>query len=233
MTCKNRILVALADDDLKRWEPHLEWVDLPVGQVLQETGTSLRYAFFPLNSTISLRHLMKDGKLAEVAVIGNEGLYGISAFMGAGITTNQAVVRSAGGFFRLKAAFLKAEFEQSKSVRELMLRFTQALLTQMSQNSVCNRHHSIKQQVARFLLMSFDRFDGAHLSMTQEEIANMLGVRRESVTDSVFQFRHDGLLNTSRGHITSLDRVGLEKHTCECYFVIKEIYDRLLPPRKG
>lgn len=229
----NRLLAALADDDSKRWRRHLEWVDFPVGHVLQETATSLRHAFFPINSTISLRHSMKDGKVAEIAVIGNEGLYGITAFMGSGPTTNQAVVRSTGGFLRLEAAILKAEFENSASVREVLLRFTQALFTQMSQTAICNRHHNINQQVARFLLMSFDRFNGTHLKITQEDIANMLGVRREGVTESIIKLRQAGLVNTSRGQITSLDRCGLEKHTCECYFVVKEIYERLLPARNA
>ncbi len=208
----------------------LEAVDLPFGRVLYESGRSLAHVYFPIDSIVSLLYVMEDGSSAEIAVVGNEGLVGISLFMGGETTPSRAVVQSAGTGVRLAAPALKSEFNRAGPVLHLLLRYTQALITQMAQTAVCNRHHSLDQQLCRWLLLSLDRLEGCELRMTQELIANMLGVRREGVTDAALKLQAAGLIRYARGHITVLDRPGLEQRACECYGVVKKEYDRLLPP---
>jgi CRP-like cAMP-binding protein len=224
----NRLLAALPAADWQRWSPNLELVDMPLGQVLCESGMTLSHAYFPTTAIVSLLYVMENGSSAEIAVVGNEGLVGISLFMGGETTPSRAVVRSAGQGVRMAARTLKVEFARP-SVLHLLLRFTQALITQMSQTAVCNRHHSLDQQLCRWLLLSRDRLQGDDLVLTQQLIANMLGVRREGVTEAALGLQRAGLIRCSRGRISLLDRVGLEKRTCECYAVVKAEYDRLLP----
>jgi CRP-like cAMP-binding protein len=226
---KNSLLAALPDAEWKRWMPQLERVEMPLGQVLYEAGDTLKYMYFPLTSIVSLLYVMENGASAEIAVVGNEGLVGVSLFMGGESTSSRAVVQSAGDGCRLKSTVMKSEFDRAGPVLHLLLRYTQALLTQMAQTAVCNRHHSLHQQLCRWLLLSLDRLDGNELVMTQELIANMLGVRREGVTEGALELQKEGLIQYARGHITVLDRTGLEKRTCECYAVVKREYDRLLP----
>jgi len=209
--------------------PQLERVEMPLGEVLYEAGDTLKYMYFPLTSIVSLLYVMENGASAEIAVVGNEGLVGVSLFMGGESTSSRAVVQSAGHGCRLKSTAMKSEFDRAGPVLHLLLRYTQALLTQMAQTAVCNRHHSLHQQLCRWLLLSLDRLDGNELVMTQELIANMLGVRREGVTEGALELQKEGLIQYARGHITVLDRTGLEKRTCECYAVVKREYDRLLP----
>ena len=225
----NHLLVALPDTEWQRWSPRLEKVALPLGLVLYESGRPLSHVYFPTTAIISLLYVMENGSSAEIAVVGNEGVVGISLFMGGGTTPSRAVVQSAGEGYRLQAATVKAEFNESAPVMHLLLRYTQALITQMAQTAVCNRHHSLDQQLCRWLLLSMDRLKGNELVMTQELIANMLGVRREGVTDAALKLQRAGLISYKRGHITILDRPGLETRTCECYSVVKKEYDRLLP----
>jgi len=225
----NSLLAALPDTEWQRWEPLLEQVDMPLGQVLYESGATLSHVYFPTTSIVSLLYVMENGASAEIAVVGNEGLVGISLFMGGESTPSRAVVQSAGLGFRLKAQLMKDEFERGGPVLHLLLRYTQALITQMSQTAVCNRHHTIDQQLCRWLLLSLDRLRANELAMTQELIANMLGVRREGVTEAALKLQQAGLISYARGRITVLDRPGLEKRTCECYAVVKREYDRLLP----
>ncbi|MBB5191751.1 CRP-like cAMP-binding protein [Silvimonas terrae] len=229
---KNHLLAALPPEELQRWLLHLELVDLPLGQALYESGSKMSHVYFPTTAIISLLYVMEDGSSAEIAIVGNEGIVGISLFMGGESTPSRAVVQSAGQGYRLKAQVMKDEFNHAP-VLHLMLRYTQALITQMAQTAVCNRHHSLDQQLCRWLLLSLDRLPGNELLMTQELIANMLGVRREGVTQSALKLQEAGLINYSRGHIKVLDRAGLEKRTCECYAVVKREYDRLLPPTSG
>jgi CRP-like cAMP-binding protein len=226
---KNRLLAALADAERRRWFPELEAVDMPLGQVLYESGRTLAHVYFPTTAIVSLLYVMENGASAEIAVVGNEGIVGISLFMGGESTPSRAVVQSAGRGYRLKADLMKEEFNRAGPVLHLLLRYTQALITQMAQTAVCNRHHSLDQQLCRWLLLSLDRLQGSELVMTQELIANMLGVRREGVTEGALKLQHAGLIRYARGHISVLDRVGLEKRTCECYAVVKSEYDRLLP----
>jgi len=227
---RNNLLIAsLPEAEFERWLPELELVDLPLGQVLYESGTTLRHVYFPTTAIVSLLYVMENGASAEIAVVGKEGLVGISLFMGGETTPSRAVVQSAGQGFRLNSRALKNEFNRAGPVLHLLLRYTQALITQMTQTAVCNRHHSLDQQLCRWLLLSLDRLQGNELVMTQELIANMLGVRREGVTESALQLQKAGLIRYARGHITVLDRKGLEKRTCECYAVVKKEYDRLLP----
>ena len=207
----------------------LEAVELPLGEILYESGGTMSHVYFPVNAIVSLLYVMEDGASAEIAVVGKEGLVGISLFMGGGSTPSRAVVQSAGRGFRLKAEALKDEFSRSGAVMHLLLRYTQALITQMAQTAVCNRHHSLDQQLCRWLLLSLDRLDGTELVMTQELIANMLGVRRGGVTEGAGKLQEAGLIRYARGRITVLDRKGLEQRTCECYAVVKKEYDRLLP----
>jgi len=225
----NQLLASLPADEWRRWQGHLEPVDMPLGQVLYESGGTLKHVFFPTSAIVSLLYVMENGASAEIAVVGFEGMVGISLFMGGGSTPSRAVVQSAGQGFRLSAHMIKDEFNHSQPVMHLLLRYTQALITQMAQTAVCNRHHSLDQQLCRWLLLSLDRLNGNELVVTQELIANMLGVRREGVTESALKLQQAGLIRYSRGHITVIDRPGLEKRTCECYAVVKTEYDRLLP----
>jgi CRP-like cAMP-binding protein len=202
---------------------------MPLGQVLYEPGATLSHVYFPTTAIVSLLYVMENGASAEIAVVGNEGLVGVSLFMGGESTPSRAVVQSAGEGFRLRAQLLKDEFNLAGPVLHLLLRYTQALITQMAQTAACNRHHSLDQQLCRWLLLSLDRLQENELIMTQELIANMLGVRREGVTEAALKLQHEGLIRYSRGHIKVLDRPGLEKRTCECYAVVKTEYDRLLP----
>ena len=204
---------------------------MPLGQVLYESGKTLSHIYFPTTSIVSLLYVMENGASAEIAVVGNEGLVGVSLFMGGGSTPSRAVVQSAGHGFRLKASAMKDEFDKGGPVLHLLLRYTQALITQMSQTAVCNRHHSLDQQLCRWLLLSLDRLNDNKLVMTQELIANMLGVRREGVTEAAAKLQKAGLIRYNRGRISVLDRPGLEKRSCECYAVVKKEYDRLLPEK--
>jgi CRP-like cAMP-binding protein len=226
---QNQLLASLPDAEWQRWLPQLELVDLPLGKVLYESGAPLAFVYFPINAIVSLLYVLENGSSAEIAVVGREGVVGISIFMGGGSTPSRAVVQSAGMGYRLRADTIKVEFAQSSSVMHLMLRYTQALITQMSQTAVCNRHHSLDQQLCRWLLLSLDRLPSNELVMTQELIANMLGVRREGVTEAALKLQGAGLIRYARGHISVLDRPGLEHRTCECYRVVKKEYDRLLP----
>lgn len=226
---KNTLLAALPDSELERWRPHLEPSSMPLGRVLYESGGRLSHVYFPTTAIVSLLYVMEDGASAEIAVVGREGIVGISLFMGGESTPSRAVVQSAGAAFRLKASLMMQEFNRSGAVLHLMLRYTQALITQMAQTAVCNRHHTLDQQLCRWLLLSLDRLDGNEIVMTQELIANMLGVRREGVTAAASHLQAAGLIEYKRGHITILDRAGLEHRTCECYAVVRHEYDRLLP----
>ncbi|MBF0270342.1 MAG: Crp/Fnr family transcriptional regulator [Alphaproteobacteria bacterium] len=225
----NHLLAALPAEECSRILPHIELVELPLGHTVCESGDEMRHVFFPTNSIISLLNVMEDGSSAEIAVVGNEGIVGISNFMGGKTTPSRAIVQSAGNAYRLKIQLLKDEFNRSPNFRSLLLRYTQALLTQMAQTAVCNRHHSLDQQLCRWLLLSLDRLPGNELIMTQELIANMLGVRREGVTEAAGKLQKAGLIEYSRGHITVIDRPGLEARACECYAVVKKELDRLLP----
>ena len=226
---RNLLLAALAGPTLDRWREHLEPVSLALGQVLYESGSTLSHIYFPTTAIVSLLYVMENGASAEIAVVGQEGLVGISLFMGGESTPSRAVVQSAGDGYRMTAETIKAEFNQFGTVMHLLLRYTQALITQMAQTAVCNRHHSLDQQLCRWLLLSLDRLKGNQLVMTQELIANMLGVRREGVTEAARRLLSAGLISYSRGHITVLDRPALERRSCECYAVVKKEYDRLLP----
>jgi CRP-like cAMP-binding protein len=228
---KNRLLAALPEAEWKRWSSTLERVQMPLGLVLYEPGIALHHAYFPITSIVSLLYVMENGASAEIAVVGNEGVVGVSLFMGGESTPSRAVVQSAGIGCRLKSQVMMEEFNKAGPVLHLLLRYTQALITQMAQTAVCNRHHSLDQQLCRWLLLSLDRLQGDELVMTQELIANMLGVRREGVTEGALKLQKAGLIRYARGHITVLDRVGLEARTCECYAVVKREYDRLLPKR--
>lgn len=224
----NHLLAALPSDELKRLVAHLEPIPLALGDVLYEPGDTLRHVYFPIDSIVSLLHVTENGASAEIAVVGNEGLVGIALFMGGESTSSRAVVQSAGSAFRLPGQKLKKEFNRHGDLLLLMLRYTQALITQMSQTALCNRHHSIDQQLCRWLLLSLDRLHGNQLQMTQELIANMLGVRREGVTEAAGKLQRQGVIEYSRGHITVLDRPRLERLSCECYRVVKTETDRLL-----
>jgi CRP-like cAMP-binding protein len=225
----NQLLAALPEAEWERWMLQLEATDLPLGLVLYESGRELSHAYFPTTAIVSLLYVMEDGASAEIAVVGKEGVVGISLFMGGESTPMRAVVQSAGRGVRVKADFIKGEFNGSATVLHLMLRYTQALITQMAQTAACNRHHSLDNQLCRRLLLSLDRLHGSHLVMTQELIANMLGVRRGGVTEAALKLQAAGLIRYSRGHITVVDRTALERRTCECYAVVKREYDRLLP----
>ncbi len=226
---QNHLLDALPAGDYERLAPHLELVPMMLGDVLYESGVQLRYVYFPTTAILSLLYVMEDGASAEIAVVGNEGILGISLFMGGDTTPSRAVVQSAGHALRLKADLLKDEFGRFGSTMHLLLRYTQALITQMAQTAVCNRHHSVDQQLCRWLLLSLDRLQTSELTMTQELIANMLGVRREGVTEAAGKLQDAGLISYRRGKITVLDRPGLEARSCECYQVVKTEFDRLLP----
>jgi CRP-like cAMP-binding protein len=226
---QNHLLAALPHAEFERLQPFLERVPMRLGQVLYESGGVLHHAYFPTTSIVSLLCLMEDGASAEIAVVGNEGIVGVALFMGGGTMPNRAIVQSAGHAYRLRAAMVQQEFERYGPLLHLLLRYTQALITQMAQTAVCNRHHTVDQQLCRWLLLSMDRLQGDELYMTQELIANMLGVRREGVTEAAGKLQRAGLINYSRGHISILDRPGLEKRVCECYMVVKDEFNRLLP----
>jgi CRP-like cAMP-binding protein len=226
---KNRLLAVLPMDAMNRWLPHLERVDMPLGHVLYEPGSTLSHVYFPTSAIVSLLYVMTNGASAEIAVVGHEGIVGVSLFMGGGSTPSRAVVQSAGMGLRLRAQLMKDEFDLAGPALHLLLRYTQALITQMAQTAVCNRHHTLHQQLCRWLLLSLDRLQGTELVMTQELIANMLGVRREGVSEAAQKLQNLGLIDYKRGRVQILDRAGLEKSTCECYAVVKSEYERLLP----
>ena len=226
---QNHLLAALPAEERERIFPMLEWVPMPLGQTVCEPGVSMRHVYFPTTCIVSLLYVMEDGASAEIAVVGNEGIVGVSLFMGGETTTSRAVVQSAGHAYRLQGQLLKDAFFRAGPMQRLLLRYTQALLTQMAQTAVCNRHHSVDQQLCRWLLLSLDRLPSNELTMTQELIANMLGVRREGVTEAAGELQHAGLIEYHRGHITVVDRPGLEACVCECYQVVKKEFDRLLP----
>jgi CRP-like cAMP-binding protein len=214
--------------EYERLLPHLELVPMPLGEVLYESGGRLQHVYFPTTCIVSLLYVLENGASAEIAVVGNEGILGISLFMGGDTTPSRAIVQSAGFGYRLKAQMLKQEFSRAGPMLRLLLRYTQALITQMTQTAVCNRHHSVEQQLCRWLLLSLDRLPTDEVSMTQELIANMLGVRREGVTEAAGKLQRAGLIRYSRGRIEVLDRAGLELAVCECYAVVKREFDRLL-----
>jgi CRP-like cAMP-binding protein len=226
---QNHLLDALPTSDYERVASHLELIPMRLGDVLYEPSVRMRYVYFPSTAIVSLLYVMEDGASAEIAIVGNEGVLGISQFMGGDTTPSRAVVQSAGFGFRFKAELLKNEFGRFGPTMHLLLRYTQALITQMAQTAVCNRHHSVDQQLCRWLLLSLDRLQTNELSMTQELIANMLGVRREGVTEAAGKLQDAGLIRYQRGRISVLDRLGLEARVCECYQVVKTEFDRLLP----
>lgn len=225
----NHLLAMLPSADYERICENLDLVYLPLGDAVCEPYVEMKNVYFPTDSIVSLLCVMEDGGSAEIAVVGFEGIVGVSLFMGGETTPSRAVVQSAGHAYRLPGNLIKSEFYRNGPMQHLLLRYTQALLTQMGQTAVCNRHHTLDQQLCRWLLLSHDRLTSAHLHMTQELIANMLGVRREGVTESAGRLQKAGLIEYHRGHITILDRAGLEARTCECYEVVKREYDRLLP----
>lgn len=226
---QNHLLAALPADIQDRLLPYLELAPLPLGKVLYESGDTLRHVYFPTDSIVSLLYVMESGASAEISVVGNEGLIGVALFMGGESTPSRAIVQSAGSAYRLLGQRIKDEFNRHGALLQLMLRYTQSLITQMAQTAVCNRHHSVDQQLCRWLLLSLDRLPSNRLSMTQELIANMLGVRREGVTEAAGKLQKLGVITYSRGHITVLDRPRLEQLSCECYAVVKKETDRLLP----
>src|ERR1700693_5378129 len=228
---QNHLLAALPAADFQRLLPDLELTALPLAMAVYESGGKLDYVYFPIDCIVSLLYVMKDGASTEIAVVGHDGLVGISLFMGGESTPSRAVVQSAGAAYRLPSMVLKREFEQSHPLQHLLLRYTQALITQMAQTAVCNRHHSVEQQLCRWLLLSLDRLRSNELKMTQELIANMLGVRREGVTEAAGHLQTAGMIQYNRGRIKVLDRPKLEERVCECYAVVKRESDRLLPER--
>ncbi len=226
----NHLLAALPAEVRFRWVPILERVELPLGKVLYESGDTMAFVYFPITAIVSLLHVTREGESAETALVGNEGLVGVSLFLGGQSTLNRAVVQSAGLALRLETRVMFDEFERVDPVRHLLLRYAQALMSQMEQTAVCNRHHTLDQQLCRWLLHSLDRIEGNELLMTQELIGNMLGVRRESVTASALRLQEAGLIRYARGRIQVLEREGLEHRVCECYDVVKKEYERLLAP---
>jgi CRP-like cAMP-binding protein len=226
---QNHLLAALAPAERERIFPHLHLVPMALGSVLYESGDVLRHVYFPTDSIVSLLYVLADGASAEISVVGNEGLIGIALFMGGETTPSRAIVQSAGHAYRLVGQLLKDEFHRNGPLQLLLLRYTQALITQMAQTAVCNRHHSVDQQLCRWLLLSLDRLSSNQLTMTQELIADMLGVRREGVTEAAGKLDKLGVIRYARGHITVLDRPKLEQLCCECYAVVRKESDRLLP----
>lgn len=226
---QNLLLAALPSAIYADWLPRLESVDMPLGFVLYESGTTLSHIYFPTTAIVSMLYVMKNGESAEVAVIGHEGLVGLSLFMGGGSTPSRALVQNAGHGYRLPATFAKQQFEDCKPVMHLFLSFTQALIAQMTQTGACNKHHSLDQQLCRWLLLTLDRYQGMELRMTQQMIANMLGVTGEVMRAGAQTLQDEGLLHYAEGRITVLDRAGVEKRSCECYAMVKKEYDRLLP----
>jgi CRP-like cAMP-binding protein len=225
----NQLLAALPQEQWQRWLPHLEHVNMPLAQVLYEPGATLSHVYFPTTAIVSLLYVMQNGESAEIAVVGNDGVVGVSLFMGGDSTSSRALVQSAGGAFRLTAQLMKEEFDRGGPVLHLLLRYTQALITQMVQTAACNKHHSLDQQLCRWLLLSLDRLQGTEMVMTQALIAHMLGVPLIGATEGALKLQTAGLINYAQGRIRVLDRGGLEKRTCECYAVVKKEYDRLLP----
>lgn len=228
---KNRLLAALPEAEWQRWLPHLEWVNLPQGQELHESGGALERAYFPTTAVVSLLNVTQDGASTEIAVVGREGVVGTAVFMGGDRTCSRAVVQSAGVGFRLEARRVRDEFERSGDVRRLLLGYTQALMSQMAQMAVCNRHHAIAQQLCRCLLIHLDRRGGNEIAMTHESIANLLGVRREGVTETALKLQAAGLIRYARGRIVVLDRPGLERRACECYGVVSNAHHGLSSDR--
>ncbi|AGA91200.1 cAMP-binding protein [Thioflavicoccus mobilis 8321] len=226
---QNRLLAVLPEATGRQIFPLLELVPLSLGQALYESGGSLSHVYFPTDAIVSLLHITKNGASAEIAVVGNEGLIGIALFLGGGTMPNRAVVQSAGQAYRLQGPLFKQEIARSGALQRLLMRYTHALLTQLAQTAVCNRHHTVDQQLCRWLLLSLDRLPSNELNMTQELIANMLGVRREGVTEAAGELQRAGLIHYRRGHIRVLDRPGLEARVCECYEVVRKEFDRLLP----
>lgn len=225
---QNHLLDALPASTYERLSPHLKLIPMPPGDVLCESGDHLHYAYFPTTAIVSLLYVIENGASAEIAVVGNEGLIGVALFMGGKTMPNWAVVQSAGYAYRLRGTLLQQEFNRYGALHHLLLRYTQALITQMAQMAVCNRHHSVSQQLCRWLLLNLDRLPSNKLSMTHESIANLLGVRREGITEAAGKLQRAGLIQYSRGHITVIDRAGLEAQVCECYEVVKKEFDRLL-----
>jgi len=226
----NHLLAGLSPEERNRLFPHLQYVAMPLGKVLYESGDLMHHVYFPVDCIVSLLYVMEDGQSAEISVVGNEGLIGIAVFMGGDTTPSRAIVQSAGHAYRLDGNRLKDEFHRNGGMQVLLLRYTQALITQMAQTAVCNRHHSVDQQLCRWLLLSLDRLSSNVLAMTQELIANMLGVRREGVTDAAVKLQKLGVIQYARGQITVLDRPKLEQLSCECYAVVKRETDRLQRP---
>jgi CRP-like cAMP-binding protein len=226
---QNHLLSALPHDQWERWRFHLEYVDMPLGEVLYEPGSTLTHVYFPTTAIVSLLYVMRNGESAEIAVVGNEGVVGVSLFMGGNSTSSRALVQSAGGAYRLAAARMKEEFDRAGPVLHLLLRYTQALMTQMVQTAACNKHHSLDQQLCRWLLLSLDRLQGTEMLLTKKLIAHMLGVDPEIATEGALQLQGAGLIDYKAGRIRVLDRLGLERRSCECYAVVKKEYDRLLP----
>jgi CRP-like cAMP-binding protein len=224
---ENHLLAALPTAELERLEPHLELIHMPLGDVLCESGGRLHYVYFPTSAIVSLHYILENGASSEIAGVGNEGMLGISLFMGGETTPSWATVQTAGYGYRLKAALMLQEFNHAGPVQRLLLRYTQALIMQISQTAVCNRHHTIEQQLCRWLLLTLDRLNSQELTMTQELIASMLGVRREGITEAAGKLQNAGIIRYRRGHIMVLDRYGLETHVCECYNVVKKEFDRL------
>lgn len=228
---QNHLFSSIPAIEWARLLPHIEETDLPLGKVLYEPNFKMSHVYFPSSAIVSLLYELEDGSSAEIAIVGNEGIVGIAIFMGGESTSSRAVVQSAGGGYRIKSSIFLEEFNRAGPVMHLLLRYTQALITQMTQTAVCNRHHTLDQQFCRWLLLSLDRLPSNELVMTQELISNMLGVRREGVTEAALKVQKAGLIKYARGHISILDREGLEKRTCECYQVVKLEYDRLLPEK--
>lgn len=225
---QNHLIAALPAEVFERFLPHLELIQMPLGEVLYESGGQLQHVYFPTSAILSLHYVMEDGASAEIAGVGNEGVLGISLFMGGNTTPSRATVQTGGQGYRLKGQLMMEEFNRAGPMMRLMLRYTQALMTQMSQTAVCNRHHSVEQQLCRWLLLTLDRLPSSELTMTQELIAGMLGVRREGITETAGNLQREGLISYRRGHITVLDRARLELHACECYGVVKKEFYRLL-----
>jgi CRP-like cAMP-binding protein len=225
---QNHLLSALLDAEFDRISPHLQPMPLLLGDVLCESGAVLDYVYFPTTAIISIHYLLENGGSSEIAGVGNEGVFGVALFMGGSTTPSRAVIQTGGFGYRLPARVLMEEFNRAGPVMRLLLRYTQALLTHMSQTAVCNRHHTVEQQLCRWLLLTLDRLEGNELTMTQELISNMLGVRREGVTEAAGRLQGHGYISYRRGHITVLDRAGLERHVCECYGVVKKEFARLL-----
>jgi len=230
---RNRLLEALPDAERAQLDANLEIVDLPLGAVVYESGATMSHVYFPIDCIVSLLYVLEDGDSAEIAVVGNEGMVGISLFMGGNSTPSRAVVQSGGTGYRMKARQLQHEFSRSGPMQHLLLRYTQALITQMAQTAVCNRHHSVDQQLCRWLLLSLDRLDSNTLTMTQELIADMLGVRRAGVTSAARKLQDEGVIEYTRGRIVVVDRDKLETLCCECYEVVRKEFARLLPDVKA